>query len=103
MAGMGKFLIDNFKDKEIEYWMLTDNETVHYADNDLASWNIMSGIVLDYDETSCVLTMRSSQNHSLYYIHDFHIAIFWEPGVRPQDIIKSPLNDKKKNRDILGG
>jgi hypothetical protein len=63
---------------------------------------IMSGIVCDYDPNSGVLTMRVSEGHALYYIHDFHIAVFWEPGLRPQEIMKPIVRKNKKSQDIMG-
>lgn len=104
MTKIGKFIVSKFKNKEIEIFTSNENEFVHYSDADALAWTLIKAIVVDYDEESGVITLKSIMNRKIFYIDESKIEMFWEPGFNISECTsntKRALQGGKKNRDIM--
>lgn len=102
MANVGKFFEKHFKNKEVEIFTSNENEYVHYADTDMFSWTIVKGVFVEYDEDSGILVLEASGSKKRFYLNEWKIELFWEPGFDYREIIgKTITGPTKKARDIM--
>ena len=101
MTKIGKFFEKKFKNKEVEVFTSNENEYIHYADTDMFSWTIITGIFIEYDEESGVLVFETN-NKKRFYLNEFKIELFWEPGFDYRSVITTSINGpSKKKRDFM--
>ena len=103
MSAPGQFIINHFKNKEIEMWTSNENENIHYADSDSFSWCIIVGKVIDYDVVTGILVLESLATKRKFFINEFKIEMFWEPGFDIRECTTASLRSLKKNnsKDIM--
>jgi hypothetical protein len=106
MSKTGLFLLENFKNIPIEIQVKQDYEWLNYSDSSLMNKVVISAVLIDYDEDSGVITLRSPASNKIFYLPEDHIEMFWEAGFNVLECINTSLNGgnrmkKKKNRDIM--
>jgi len=99
MSKPGLFIIKKFRGKEIEIWTSHEGEVIKYNDTDTYSWCVITGIVIEYDKETDILTL-ATKNGDLLYLNSDNIESFWQPGINIRDFTKNTMNlpgPKKRN------
>lgn len=105
---LGKFINKKFKNKEIEILIQSDSEWVSYSEADIINKMVLHVIVIDYDKECDVLTLKSLDEETTFYLDATHALMCWESGNNIMNSTKSLINTGtklykkyKKSRDIM--
>lgn len=95
MSKPGKFLAKHFMNKDVEIWTTTESEYLHYSDSDMFTWTIFCGTLVGYDTESGILTLQTPSKKR-FYLNEFQVHLFFEPGTDIKEFSNSTLNGPKK-------
>ena len=106
MAQIGKFIYSRFHNRTIEFTLDRTSEWVEYSDHTAINETVMSGVVLNYDEDSGVISFSSVDGHDEFYISEDNISVFWEAGrfkllKHAGNVLNTGRKYKKLDRDIM--
>lgn len=106
MAKVGRFIESKFKNKIIEFTFGMTAEWIEYSDHTAINDTVMSGIVCGYDEESGVVTFRSTDTKSEFYISEELIGLFWQHGrfdllEHASNVLNTGRKYSKNDRDIM--
>ena len=106
MAGVGKFIIGKFKDKEVELFTGLESEYIELEQFSTFNRFIIRSVVKDYDEETGTLTLEDLRGRT-FYLNEFKIELFWEAdsGFELLETLRSMIQTgksfNKKYRDIM--
>lgn len=106
MAGIGKFLIKKFKNKEIEIFTGLEAEYIELEQFSTFNRFILRGTLTDYDEETGVITLKSPNGH-IFFLNEFKVELFWEAGTgfelleALRSMIRTGKRFDKKDRDFM--
>jgi hypothetical protein len=104
MAKVGKFLEKHFKNKEVEISIGEELEWISYSDSETFNRTLIQATFIEYDEECEILVMRNTKNTTFYIAEDI-VQMFWAPGFKILESIKTTINTGKKlikkDRDIM--